>query len=76
MLHPFLRPQALLLDEGSGKVTHTLTGHLDYSFAAAWHPNGLVFATGNQVRAQWMPSLHGRLSPIEMAYPSRDVPLA
>jgi len=28
---------------------HTLKGHLDYSFAVAWHPNGLVFATGNQV---------------------------
>ncbi len=47
-----LDPQALLLDEVSGKVTHTLTAHLDYSFAAAWHPNGLVFATGNQVRVQ------------------------
>ena len=23
-------------------------GHLDYSFAAAWHPDGRVFATGNQ----------------------------
>ncbi len=29
---------------------HTLKGHLDYSFAVAWHPNGVVFATGNQVR--------------------------
>ena len=42
--------QALLLDEASSKVMHTLKGHLDYSFAVAWHPNGLVFATGNQVR--------------------------
>ncbi|CAN1346706.1 Uncharacterized WD repeat-containing protein C2A9.03 [Linum perenne] len=25
-----------------------MAGHLDYSFASAWHPNGLVFATGNQ----------------------------
>ncbi|KAL6544662.1 hypothetical protein OROMI_023524 [Orobanche minor] len=23
-------------------------GHLDFSFASAWHPNGHVFATGNQ----------------------------
>ena len=30
-------------------MTQTLTAHLDYSFAVAWHPNGLVFATGNQV---------------------------
>lgn len=25
-----------------------LVGHQDYSFASAWHPNNLVFATGNQ----------------------------
>ena len=25
-----------------------MEGHLDFSFAAAWHPNGCVFATGNQ----------------------------
>lgn len=25
-----------------------LNGHLDYSFASAWHPNGVTFATGNQ----------------------------
>lgn len=25
-------------------------GHLDYSFASAWHPNGQIFATGNQDR--------------------------
>lgn len=23
-------------------------GHLDYSFASAWHPGGITFATGNQ----------------------------
>lgn len=26
----------------------TLVGHQDYSFASAWHPNGQIFATGNQ----------------------------
>ena len=26
----------------------TLSGHLDYSFASAWHPDGRTFATGNQ----------------------------
>ncbi|GKC38278.1 uncharacterized WD repeat-containing protein-like protein isoform X1 [Tanacetum coccineum] len=26
----------------------TVTGHLDYSFASAWHPDGRIFATGNQ----------------------------
>lgn len=25
-----------------------LYGHLDYSFASAWHPDGMTFATGNQ----------------------------
>ena len=25
-----------------------LVGHLDFSFASAWHPDGLTFATGNQ----------------------------
>ncbi|CAN6172713.1 unnamed protein product [Urochloa humidicola] len=39
---------ALLVDSRNGKVTSTLVGHLDYSFATAWHPNGLTFATGNQ----------------------------
>ncbi|VAI83136.1 unnamed protein product [Triticum turgidum subsp. durum] len=29
-------------------VTSTLVGHLDYSFASAWHPDGITFATGNQ----------------------------
>lgn len=28
----------------------TFAGHLDFSFASAWHPNGLTFATGNQDR--------------------------
>lgn len=26
----------------------SLEGHLDFSFASAWHPNGHIFATGNQ----------------------------
>ncbi|CAN5976808.1 unnamed protein product [Sphagnum jensenii] len=30
------------------KVIATLKGHLDYSFASAWHPDGRVFVTGNQ----------------------------
>lgn len=38
----------LLADSQSGKVIATLRGHLDYSFASAWHPDGRVFATGNQ----------------------------
>lgn len=26
----------------------TVVGHRDYSFASAWHPDGRMFATGNQ----------------------------
>ncbi|KAJ0087095.1 hypothetical protein Patl1_08498 [Pistacia atlantica] len=38
----------LLADTQSGKVTGNLKGHLDYSFASAWHPDGRILATGNQ----------------------------
>lgn len=40
--------EGYLADSQSGKALATLTGHLDFSFASAWHPNGHVFATGNQ----------------------------
>ncbi|CAN4122225.1 unnamed protein product [Withania somnifera] len=29
-------------------IVSNLKGHLDYSFASAWHPDGRVLATGNQ----------------------------
>jgi WD40 repeat protein len=29
-------------------MIHELRGHLDYSFASAWNPDGRTFATGNQ----------------------------
>ncbi|PIN24745.1 hypothetical protein CDL12_02537 [Handroanthus impetiginosus] len=38
----------LIADTQSGKVLSTLKGHLDYSFASAWHPDGRILATGNQ----------------------------
>nr|GEX73137.1 hypothetical protein [Tanacetum cinerariifolium] len=38
----------LLVDSANGKTVATVTGHLDYSFASAWHPDGRIFATGNQ----------------------------
>lgn len=41
-------PAALLYDAASGRQVAQLQGHLDYSFAAAWHPDGHVVATGNQ----------------------------
>ena len=42
-------PVAQLTDLKSGKPVGALKGHLDYSFAAAWHPDGCLLATGNQV---------------------------
>ncbi|ORX94122.1 WD40 repeat-like protein [Basidiobolus meristosporus CBS 931.73] len=32
----------------TGDVIHTLSGHVDYSFATAWSPDSRVLATGNQ----------------------------
>ncbi|KAK8684094.1 hypothetical protein V6N13_040131 [Hibiscus sabdariffa] len=40
--------ECLIAEAQSGKVTGTLKGHLDYSFASAWHPDGNILATGNQ----------------------------
>ncbi|CAJ2644355.1 unnamed protein product [Trifolium pratense] len=40
--------EGLIADANTGKVTGNLKGHLDYSFASAWHPNGQILATGNQ----------------------------
>lgn len=43
-------PSALLVDTRNGKTVASVIGHLDYSFASAWHPEGRMFATGNQDR--------------------------
>ncbi|XP_057957703.1 uncharacterized WD repeat-containing protein C2A9.03-like [Malania oleifera] len=40
--------EGLLVDSQSGKIVSTVVGHLDFSFASAWHPEGYCFATGNQ----------------------------
>lgn len=40
--------EAWVVDTRSGKLVQTCEGHLDFSFAAAWHPDGVRFATGNQ----------------------------
>ncbi|ESR47259.1 WD REPEATS REGION domain-containing protein [Citrus sinensis] len=40
--------ECLIADAQSGKVTGNLKGHLDYSFASAWHPDGRILASGNQ----------------------------
>ncbi|WOK92011.1 hypothetical protein Cni_G00702 [Canna indica] len=41
-------PDGMLVDAHTGKTIHALHGHLDFSFASAWHPDGQTFATGNQ----------------------------
>ncbi|XP_024031502.1 putative disease resistance RPP13-like protein 1 isoform X2 [Morus notabilis] len=41
-------PDGLLVDSQTGKTVTAFHGHFDYSFASAWHPNGVTFATGNQ----------------------------
>ncbi|KAL6497648.1 hypothetical protein OROHE_027081 [Orobanche hederae] len=41
-------PDGMLVDSQTGKTVARLQGHLDFSFASAWHPNGHIFATGNQ----------------------------
>ncbi|XP_010536789.1 PREDICTED: uncharacterized WD repeat-containing protein C2A9.03 [Tarenaya hassleriana] len=41
-------PDCLLVDSSNGETVATLKGHLDYSFASAWRPDGVTFATGNQ----------------------------
>jgi len=37
-----------LHDTSSGRPVLSLKGHLDWSFAVSWHPNGNLLATGNQ----------------------------
>lgn len=41
-------PEGLLVDANTGKDIQELRGHLDYSFASAWNPDGITFVTGNQ----------------------------
>lgn len=41
-------PVTYLTDLNSGKTVAQLVAHKDHSFAAAWHPNGYLLATGNQ----------------------------
>ena len=41
-------PQAKIYDCRTNETAAQLNGHYDYSFSAAWHPDGNVIATGNQ----------------------------
>ncbi|BBG93490.1 hypothetical protein Prudu_001518 [Prunus dulcis] len=44
----YFRIQILHLKESIFQTIAKVVGHLDYSFASAWHPDGRIFATGNQ----------------------------
>lgn len=37
-----------LIRSDTGAEVARLLGHSDYTFSTAWHPNGTIFATGNQ----------------------------
>ncbi|CAI8595770.1 unnamed protein product [Vicia faba] len=41
-------PESMLVDSQNGTTVAALSGHLDFSFASAWNPDGVTFATGNQ----------------------------
>lgn len=64
-------PQALLLDASTGQQVAALDGHIDFSFAAAWHPAGNLLATGNQVckKSHSRLALHVHMGPFT---PSRS----
>uniref|UniRef100_A0A7S4UEI9 DUF2415 domain-containing protein n=1 Tax=Guillardia theta TaxID=55529 RepID=A0A7S4UEI9_GUITH len=40
--------ECMLMDVTTSRRVAVCDMHLDYSFAAAWHPDGNIFATGNQ----------------------------
>ncbi|KAK4715061.1 hypothetical protein R3W88_020968 [Solanum pinnatisectum] len=41
-------PEGMLVDSRNGMVVSSLSGHVDYSYASAWRPDGQTFATGNE----------------------------
>lgn len=41
-------PSVIIADAASGNILHSLEGHSDYGFAAAWADDGWSVATGNQ----------------------------
>ncbi|XP_006346240.1 uncharacterized WD repeat-containing protein C2A9.03-like [Solanum tuberosum] len=40
--------EGMLVDSRNGMAVSSLSGHVDYSYASAWHPDGQTFATGNE----------------------------
>ncbi|KAK8983684.1 hypothetical protein V6N11_009472 [Hibiscus sabdariffa] len=54
----------LLVDSQTGKTVATTVGHRDYSFASAWHPDGRIFATGNQDKTCRVWDIRSLASPV------------
>lgn len=44
----------------------SVAGHLDYSFASAWHPDGRLFATGNQDKTCRVWDVRNLTSPVSV----------
>jgi WD40 repeat protein len=56
----------VLIDLAAGRKVSELKGHLDYSFAVAWHPGGNIFATGNQDTTALVWDLRSLAKPLHM----------
>ncbi|GAA0148820.1 hypothetical protein LIER_08156 [Lithospermum erythrorhizon] len=59
-------PNGLLVDARNGQTVASIAGHLDYSFASAWHPEGCVFATGNQDKTCRLWDLRNLTQPVKV----------
>jgi len=41
-------PETMLVSADSGEVLNVINGHIDFSFACVWSPDGRMLCTGNQ----------------------------
>lgn len=73
--------EAVLVDLTTSERVAKCDKHLDFSFSAAWHPNGNIFATGNQDKSTriwdkrtWrcLATLQGRIGAIRSLRFSED----
>jgi WD40 repeat protein len=54
------------MDLASGRKVSEIKGHMDFSFAVAWHPGGNLFATGNQDTTALVWDLRSLAAPLHM----------
>ncbi|KAJ0557901.1 putative transcription factor WD40-like family [Helianthus annuus] len=47
-----------------------MEGHLDYLFAFAWHPDGRIFATGNQDKTCRLWDIRNLATPVSVRFSS------